>query len=141
METFRTEDLQRIDFDIQMSTSDGKPIPDAPVQQMSLLYNTNVISTHEAEILITTGGYETDQRVTCMTVKQADNIATKCPQPRIVDIIRNMNDDCIARLLTKLSPTGKHNMYDIVKNVIDRKGDTLTPNESRMNAALQAILR
>lgn len=131
METFRTKDMLRIDFDSQLADSDGKPIQNRPVTQKSILYNTNVISTHEAEMLITSGMYEYDERVIAITTKQADNLAAKYPNARLSDIIRNMCDNSLSILIASMltSPESAAKLPELVDEAVKRKNDNLTTSE------------
>ena len=129
MDTFRTKDLARVDYEVGMADSDGKPIPDSPRKTVSVIYNKNVISADELARLMESGMYEYDNRVICMSPEQADNMAAKHPNARVSDVIRNMSDESLAILLAGLTDRFGPKFLDLVRKAVDQKGQPLTPAE------------
>ena len=63
--------IKRIDFVRCMANSDGEPI-EGTDEELTVIFNTNVISVEEVNELLDTGMYEFDVRVVPMSRKRAD---------------------------------------------------------------------
>lgn len=68
----KMENIRRQDFESYSCNSDGEPI--IKIGDVSVIYNTDVISEEEVDELIKTGMYEFDSRIVVTTKERADNM-------------------------------------------------------------------
>ena len=68
--------VKRIDFTYSLADSDGNRI-DGTERDVSVLFNTTVISVEEVQRLIDSGEYEYDIRLVITTPRRANSLRNK----------------------------------------------------------------
>lgn len=63
--------IRRIDFEVCVSNSDGEPVKGTE-RDVSVIYNTQILSDEEAEYLINNGMYNYDKRMITTIPETAD---------------------------------------------------------------------
>lgn len=82
------DNIKRVDFTTHYCNSDGEPIMKA--DDISVIYNTDVISEEEVDKLIDTGKYQYDSRVVVTTQERADNM--KGPKAHPINMYQYSTD-------------------------------------------------
>lgn len=103
----KMENIRRHDFESYCCNSDGEPV--IKTGDVSVIYNTDVISEKEVDELIRTGMYEFDSRVVVTTPERADNM--KGPTRPIINMYRYSGTDVNGSVFAQ----SEENAWEILK--------------------------
>ena len=78
MKIIIADNIQRVDLTVKsmMRSSDGKEIPVPGTKDLTLLYDSSVLSAEEVEEMIKTNSFKNDKRVLILASVEANKLRT-----------------------------------------------------------------